>query len=76
MTPFETRHSPAAPMGFVLFPKEINVPSRSAVEQSVPNVIHWTEMHRGGHFAAMEQPDELVKDMRIFFTIVRSRITH
>jgi epoxide hydrolase len=76
MTPFETRHSPPAPMGFVLFPKEINVPSRSAVEQSVPNVIHWTEMHRGGHFAAMEQPDELVKDMRIFFTIVRSRITH
>ncbi len=30
-------------------------------------MIHWTEMPRGGHFAAMEQPDLLVKDVRIFF---------
>jgi hypothetical protein len=73
MTPFEPRRTPPAPMGFALFPKEINVPSRSAVEQDVPNVIHWTEMPRGGHFAAMEQPEMLVRDVRAFFALVRGR---
>jgi microsomal epoxide hydrolase len=59
-------------MGFALFPKEINVPARSAVEQAVPNVIHWTEMPKGGHFAAMEQPAALVHDVRVFFAKVRA----
>jgi microsomal epoxide hydrolase len=58
-------------MGFALFPKEINVPARSSVEQAVPNVIHWTEMPRGGHFAAMEQAEALVRDVRVFFALVR-----
>jgi pimeloyl-ACP methyl ester carboxylesterase len=71
MTPFPTRTSPPAPMGFALFPKEINVPSRSAAEQSVPNVIHWTEFPRGGHFAALEQPEALARDVRAFFGKVR-----
>jgi pimeloyl-ACP methyl ester carboxylesterase len=71
MTPFETRTKPPAPMGFALFPKEINVPSRSSVEKIVPNVVHWTEMSRGGHFAAMEQPESLVRDVRAFFAKVR-----
>lgn len=73
MTPFETRTGPPAPMGFILFPKEINVPARSAVERSVPNVIHWTEDPRGGHFAAMEQPEVLVRDIRVFFAKVQSQ---
>lgn len=71
MTPFTTRKSPPAPMGIALFPKEINVPARSAVEQSVPNVIHWTEFPRGGHFAALEQPEALARDVRAFFAEVR-----
>jgi microsomal epoxide hydrolase len=71
MTPFPTRTSPPAPMGFALFPKEINVPARSAAEQSVPNVIHWTEFPRGGHFAALEQPEALARDVRAFFGKVR-----
>jgi len=71
MTAFQARQSPPAPMGFALFPKEINVPSRSAVEQSVPNVIHWTETSRGGHFAAMEETEALVRDIRAFFALVR-----
>jgi pimeloyl-ACP methyl ester carboxylesterase len=75
MTPFESRKTPPAPMGFALFPKEINVPARSAVEQAVPNVIHWTEMPKGGHFAAMEQPEALVGDIRIFFSRVRRQET-
>lgn len=62
-----------APMGFALFPKEINVPPRAWVERNMGGtLIHWTEMPRGGHFAAMEQPQLLVEDVRAFFRKVRS----
>jgi pimeloyl-ACP methyl ester carboxylesterase len=73
MTPFETRTEAPAPMGFILFPQEINVPARSAVEHAVPNVIHWTEESLGGHFAAMEQPTAFVRDVRVFFAKVRAQ---
>jgi pimeloyl-ACP methyl ester carboxylesterase len=72
MTPFTARTSPHAPMGFALFPKEILVPARAWVERTVPNVIHWTEFPRGGHFAALERPDDLVRDVRAFFAKVRA----
>jgi epoxide hydrolase len=71
MTPFQSTGKPA-PMGFALFPKEINVPPRAWVERSVGSgLTHWTEMPRGGHFAALEQPDLLVEDVRTFFRKVR-----
>jgi microsomal epoxide hydrolase len=35
------------------------------------NVTHWTEMPRGGHFAAMEEPGLLVGDIRTFFATIR-----
>jgi pimeloyl-ACP methyl ester carboxylesterase len=34
-------------------------------------IRHWTEFDRGGHFAAMEQPDLFVTDVRAFFRLVR-----
>lgn len=71
MSAFVTRQGKPAPMGFALFPKEINVPPRAWVERTIPNVVHWTEMPRGGHFAAMEQPTLLVEDVRIFFRTLR-----
>ena len=37
------------------------------------NVVQYTQMPRGGHFAAMEQPDLLVKDVRKFFASVSSQ---
>ena len=71
MTPFQGGGK-SAPMGFALFPKEINVPPRAWVERNMGAVfIHWTEMPRGGHFAALEQPDLLVTDVREFFRKVR-----
>jgi pimeloyl-ACP methyl ester carboxylesterase len=71
MTPFERKGKPA-PLGFALFPKEINVPPRAWVERAVgKQMIHWTEMPRGGHFAALEQPGLLVDDVRAFFRKVR-----
>ena len=71
MTPFKNS-GPPAPLGFALFPKEINVPPRAWVERNLGSqLIHWTEMPRGGHFAAMETPDLLMEDVRAFFQKVR-----
>ena len=51
---------------------EINVPPRAWVErQSGGKLFHWTEMPRGGHFAALEQPELLVDDVRLFFRKVK-----
>ncbi len=58
------------PAGVALFPKEINVPPRKWVEKHY-NLVHWTEMPRGGHFAALEQPQLLVDDVRKFFRVLR-----
>jgi epoxide hydrolase len=71
MTAFKSQGKPA-PLGFALFPKEINVPPRAWVERSLGSpLMHWTEMPRGGHFAALEVPDLLVTDVRVFFQKVR-----
>ena len=35
------------------------------------NIVRWTEYDRGGHFAAMEEPDLLVDDIRAFFRSLR-----
>jgi len=71
MTPFVSKGK-SAPMGFALFPKEINVPPRAWVERAMGGkLVHWTEMPRGGHFAAMEQPGLLVEDVRKFFRALR-----
>ena len=58
------------PMGCAIFPKELVRAPRSWVESHF-NVKQWTEMPRGGHFAAMEQPDLLVEDVRTFFRQIR-----
>ncbi len=60
------------PTGVARFPKELAgfLFPRSWCEQ-VYNVTHWTEMPRGGHFAAMEQPELFVEDVRAFFRTVR-----
>ncbi|CAG9208921.1 epoxide hydrolase family protein [Burkholderia vietnamiensis] len=54
------------PVAFARFPKEISRPPRSWVER-VFDVVQWTDMPSGGHFAAMEEPDLLADDIRRFF---------
>ncbi len=54
------------PTGVARFPKEVLRFPRGWVERRY-NVVHWTDMPRGGHFAAMEQPDLFVEDLRSFF---------
>jgi len=54
------------PTAVALFPKEyLEWAPRSYVEK-IYNIQRWTEMPKGGHFAALEQPDLLVKDIRDF----------
>ena len=58
------------PTGAAIFPYELFIAPRKWAEASF-NITHWTEMPRGGHFAAMEQPDLLVDDLRTFFRGLR-----
>jgi microsomal epoxide hydrolase len=60
-----------APTGVAAFPREIvPFPPRRFVELAY-NVTHWTDMPRGGHFAAMEEPDLLLADIRAFAATLR-----
>jgi pimeloyl-ACP methyl ester carboxylesterase len=54
------------PCGIAHFPKEIVFPPKEWVERGY-NVQHWSTMSKGGHFAAMEQPEILAADIREFF---------
>jgi pimeloyl-ACP methyl ester carboxylesterase len=59
------------PTACALFPAEMLAwPPRSYVER-LYNVKHWTEMPRGGHFAALEEPDLLINDIRAFARTLR-----
>jgi epoxide hydrolase len=60
----------AVPTGVARFPKEPLRYPRSWVERRY-NVTHWVDMPRGGHFAAMEQPELFAADIGAFFKGVR-----
>jgi epoxide hydrolase len=55
-----------APTGVAVFPREI-APSVRRLAELSNNIVHWSEFDRGGHFAAMEEPDLLVGDIWEFF---------
>jgi microsomal epoxide hydrolase len=60
------------PTGYCEFPREILRPPRSVAERTFSNIQRWSVMERGGHFAAMEQPDALVREVREFFRPLRA----
>ena len=60
----------SAPTGYVEFPAEILRPPRSVAE-NVYNIQRWTKKDKGGHFAALEQPEALVDEIREFFRPLR-----
>jgi pimeloyl-ACP methyl ester carboxylesterase len=60
----------AVPTACAVFAKELSFAPRRWVEAS-HNLTRWTEMPRGGHFAAMEEPGLLVDDIRAFFRTLR-----
>ena len=55
------------PTGFANFPGEAlySAPPRSYAERAY-NIVRWTDLPRGGHFACMEEPDLFVEDVRAF----------
>lgn len=59
------------PTGVAAFPKEIVPPVRKWMEPRFRNITHWSEMPRGGHFAAFEQPEAFVAEVRAFFRTLR-----
>jgi epoxide hydrolase len=59
------------PVGCSIFPKEIQRPSRRWAEKRFTDIRYWNEPPVGGHFAAFEQPDQFVTELRSFFRLVR-----
>jgi microsomal epoxide hydrolase len=59
------------PMGYAEFPREILSPPRWAAEKTFANIQRWTRMAKGGHFAALEQPEALAQEIRAFFRPLR-----
>ena len=76
---FETRQTSAdappdrveVPTGVALFPQDLTSAPRGFAERFF-NVQRWTEMPRGGHFAALEEPELLVDELREFFRPYRA----
>ena len=77
---YAVRHEPwpvprtrsITPTAYASFPREIRHPPRSFAEQFF-NIQRWTEMPRGGHFAALEAPELLAADVTAFFRPLRGR---
>jgi epoxide hydrolase len=57
------------PTGVATFPWDFH--SVRTFAERANHIVHWTEMPRGGHFAAVDSPDLLVNDIRTFFAKVR-----
>ena len=65
-----TRHRVAVPTGCAIFPGEMIRPPRRWAERYYA-IRRWTRMPSGGHFAALEEPEALVDDVRAFFRELR-----
>ena len=61
----------AVPTGYSEFPREMLRPPRSLAARTYTDIRRWTVMARGGHFAAMEQPEALAAEIREFFRPLR-----
>ncbi|MFE9682285.1 epoxide hydrolase family protein [Streptomyces sp. NPDC006285] len=61
----------AAPTALAVFPRDNFIPLRHLADRT-NSIVRWTEFDRGGHFAAMEEPELLVEDVRAFFRQLRS----
>jgi len=61
----------AVPTGCSIFPKELQRPSRRWAARRFLDIRWWNELDKGGHFAAFEQPELFVNEVRAFFRLVR-----
>ncbi|RVT90545.1 epoxide hydrolase [Sphingomonas crocodyli] len=68
-------HQVTIPVGVSSFPKEILRSTRKWTERLYPRFVSWTEPARGGHFAAFEQPDLFVDELRRFRTALATHLS-
>jgi len=68
---FFTSKGVAIPMAVSVFPDELYMAPRSWAERAYPKLIHFNELPKGGHFAAWEQPEFFVSEMRASFKTLR-----
>jgi pimeloyl-ACP methyl ester carboxylesterase len=61
----------SVPTGCSIFPKEIIRCSRRWAEKRFTNLVYWNDLERGGHFAAFEQPETFVAELRTCFRHMR-----
>jgi microsomal epoxide hydrolase len=74
---YEESHAPSfkpgqrveVPVAMALFPKD--TPAPRALAERTLRIERWTEMPRGGHFPALEEPELLVEDLRAFYRSLR-----
>jgi pimeloyl-ACP methyl ester carboxylesterase len=59
------------PIAVSAFPEELNQAPRSWAERTYPQLIHYNRLPKGGHFAAFEQPEYLVDELRTAFRSLR-----
>jgi microsomal epoxide hydrolase len=60
------------PVGYCRYPGELLQTPRAWAEKHYLDIVHWTEADRGGHFAAFENPEFFVEDLRAFGRALRS----
>jgi len=60
------------PVAASAFPREVLPTPRKWAERNYRNLVHWGEMERGGHFAAWEQPDDFIRELRVSFRDMRA----
>lgn len=61
----------AVPMAYAEFPAEVMRPPRSMASRTFTNIRRWSSMPSGGHFAALEQPAALAREIELFFRELR-----
>ena len=64
-------NSVQVPTGCSIFPKEIVPTPRNWADKRYPNIVYWNELDKGGHFAAFEQPELYVAELRSCFDLIR-----
>lgn len=61
------RYDPISmPLGVAVFPHAPFLPVRRFLERDFPTLVHWSEFDRGGNFAALEEPDLYIEEVRKF----------
>ena len=54
------------PTGVAAFPDPVFLPPPRSFAEKTYNIVHWSKMQKGGHFAALEQPELMLADLRAF----------